>query len=229
MSSELKLTWPGSLVVIEGGDCTGKGKQIQLLSNRAATYLGSDRVVTTEEPWRNIQSPNGLWIDRLLNADTLGIPKEVNPGNGKLLAEEFQTLYVCDRYTHWVKVILPAMMASKLVISDRERMSTYAYGFAFGLPLEVIHSWHSLLPPPDITIWIDIPAEKAIRRKQGRLGVTEHFEDPKSMNMVANAYQEVFDSGLIPNVVRVDGMGTPEEVHTRIWEHAILHVDEEME
>lgn len=220
MSVQLKVVYSGSLLVLEGGDCTGKGKQIKLISNRIATYLGSDRVVVTEEPWRNERSPNGLWIDRLLNADNLGIPKEVNPGDGKLLAEQFQTLYVCDRYTHWVKVILPAILAGKLVISDRERMSTYAYGHAFGLSLEEIHRWHALMPPPDLTIWIDIPAEEAIRRKAAREGQTEHFEDPKSMRLIAGSYKAVFDSELIPNVVRVDGVGTFDEVHERIWMHA---------
>lgn len=225
MTVELKVRYPGSLIVLDGGDCSGKGKQVEMVSRRFRTLLGTDRVITTEEPWRNERSPNGLWIDRLLNADNLGIPKEINPGDGGLLAEQFQTLYLCDRYTHWVKVILPAMLASKLVISDRERMSTFAYGHAFGLDLAEIAQWHALLPPPDMTVWIDVPAEEAIRRKQGRQGLTEHFEDPASMRRIANAYREVFDSGLLPNIVRIDGVGTPEEVHARVWD-AVLNFNE---
>lgn len=229
MTVHLSRTWTGSHIVPEGGDCTGKGKQVELLVARLSTHIDKERIVVTEEPWRNERSPNGLWIDRLLNADNLDIPKEVNPGDGKLLAEPFQTLYVCDRYTHRVKLVQPALDAGKLVISDRERMSTYAYGYAFGLSLEEIDSWHIFLPPPDLTIWIDIPAEEAIRRKQSRLGLTEHFEDPTSMQLVANAYKTVFESGIIPNVVRVDGVGTPEEVHARIWGEVVNYVPEEGE
>lgn len=216
MSSNLRLEWPGSLLALSGIDFCGKGVQTKLLAQVFQTLLGDDSVVVTEEPWRNPQSPNGLRIDRLLRAKEFGIVKEVNPGDGKLVAEAFQTLYVCDRYTHWVKLILPAMLEGKLVISDRERMSTYAYGHAFGLSLEQIHSWHVLLPPPDMTIWIDITAEEALRRKSGRTKTVEHFEDPRSLRLTAQAYLDVFESGLIPNVVRIDGMGSTEEVFKRI-------------
>lgn len=223
----MRTYYDGKLIVLEGGDCTGKGKQIELFANRARTHMDMNRVLVTEEPWRDARSPCGLWIDRLLNTNILGIPKEVNPGDGKLLAEEFQTLYVCDRYIDWVKRLLPALQAGKLVISDRERMSTMAYGYAFGLHLGEVLAWHGLMPPPDLTIWIDIPAEEAIRRKQTRAGATEHFEDPASMRLIAEAYNAVYISGLLPNVVRVNGVGTPEEVHARIWEYACPYINEE--
>jgi len=217
---KLEVDYPGKLIVLEGGDCTGKGKQIKMLLSRTRQHHGPGRMIVTEEPWRNLKSPNGLWIDRILNADNLGIPKEVNPGDGKLLAEQFQTLYICDRFTHWAKVILPALRAGKIVICDRERMSTYAYGYAFGLKIEEMAAWHELLPPPDLVIWITIPAKEAILRKRKRLGLTEHFEDPETMKQIGSAYRKVFYSRAIPNVVRVSGLGTPEEVSTRIWKHA---------
>ena len=216
---KLEVDYPGKLIVLEGGDCTGKGKQIKMLLSRTRQHHGPGRMLVTEEPWRNPRSPNGLLIDRLLNADHLGIPKEVNPGDGKLLAEEFQTLYFCDRFTHWAKLVYPALKAGKLVICDRERMSTYAYGYAFGLTIAEVARWHELLPPPDLTIWISIPTREAIRRKRKRIGLTEHFEDPDSMKKIGGAYREVFKSRVIPNVVRVSGLGTPEDVHSRIWEH----------
>ncbi len=50
---------------------------------------------------------------------------------------------------HWVSLILKLLQEGAIVVCGRERMSTYAYGHAFGLDVDEIHAWHALLPVPD--------------------------------------------------------------------------------
>ena len=81
-------------------------------------------------------------------------------------------LFYAARADHIEKVIRPALVAGRWVISDRFSDSTRVYQVeAGGLPLEVFKAFELIvvkLTYPDLTFVLDIPAESGLRRATTR-------------------------------------------------------------
>jgi thymidylate kinase len=73
------------------------------------------------------------------------------------------------------------------------------------------------LPEPDAWFFIDIPAEESVRRRPDRCDYYE--KRPGFMERVRRAYRDLFEKKNIENRpwFVIDGMGTIDEVHDRIW------------
>ena len=80
-------------------------------------------------------------------------------------------LYAAARIQHLKDRVIPALESGKLVICDRYVDSSLAYqGAARGLGTDYIESINSLAInkyPPDLTVFLDIPPDKAFIRKHG--------------------------------------------------------------
>ncbi len=143
-------------ITFEGIDGCGKSTQARLLTEKLLTARGGDSVIWTKEPggW-----PGGDSLRQVLLAGSLCHP----------LTELF--LFLADRCEHVKQVILPALAAGKIVVCERYNDSTIAYqrgGRGIdGERIESLFSWASF-PSPDITFWIDLPAEKAYDRMVSR-------------------------------------------------------------
>lgn len=209
------LDLPGKLFVIEGPDGCGKGTQIKWLVRELRKGYPDREVVVTHEPWDEPESPDGMRIRRVLKHQET----EIDPGDGHIDSKKFQKLYVGDRYLHWAILIVRKLSEGAIVICDRERMSTYAYGYAFGLDVDEIHSWHVLFPIPDKFIFLDAPAaicsERLVKRAAKRGEELEFFETTEKIKKVVGAYRHIRDTGLLP-IVSVDGTGHPKQVFTRV-------------
>jgi dTMP kinase len=204
----------GKLIVIEGNEGCGKSTQAKLLAKRLQKEFPSAKVIETSEPWDNRESPTGRRIKRILNHQE---KKELNPGES-FDPVEFQTLYIADRHVHWEKLFLPEIENGSLIVSDRERLSTYAFMHAFGGSVKNAVRWHRLLPAPDITIYIRTsPETSASRIAKRKEKVVEIFDTVKNVKKILKSYEYVVGSNLIPNTIIADGEGMPEEVHERIW------------
>lgn len=201
------------VIVLEGVDGCGKGKQTILLDQ--SLYDMGRSVCTTFEPWRVPRSPDGMRIDRILQHEE----KEIDPGDGTVDPLKFQTMYFADRCVHWVKEIIPALSKGKDVVSDRERFSTYAYGFAFGIPVEEIHAWHQILPVPDLMVYLKCSADILIGRLTKRGQEQEYFERRDRLAEVVKAYNHISEMEILPNLVVVNGEPEPEIVHQDIMAH----------
>jgi len=79
-------------------------------------------------------------------------------------------LFLADRAEHLQKVVLPALQAGKIVLTDRYVDSSMAYQHgARGLPKEMIESmnkWIHIIP--DLTILYDIPVKIGLQRAKNR-------------------------------------------------------------
>jgi len=164
----------GKLVSIEGIDGCGKSTHTRLLARwlRARGY----KVVITDEP---TNGPIGRIIKRILRGD-LKVP---------VTAEAL--LFAADRLHHLDTLILPAMRAGKIVITERYTYSSLAYQSARGLNLQWIAKINAKAPRPDMAVLIDVPAEIALRRIKGARELDTFERDLKLQRKVRTNYLRV--------------------------------------
>ncbi|MFM9086819.1 MAG: dTMP kinase [Cyanobium sp.] len=153
----------GAFVVLEGIDGCGKTTQIQALGEwlpASGLLPAHAHLVVTREPGGTAFGQ--ALRDLLLHPPAQQVPRE----RAELL------LYAADRAQHVAERILPALDAGHWVLSDRYSGSTEAYqGHARGLPLESIGQLEQFATAglqPDLTLWLDVPLEEALRRRRPR-------------------------------------------------------------
>ncbi|MFT9389270.1 MULTISPECIES: dTMP kinase [Leuconostoc] len=150
-------------ITFEGPEGAGKTSVLQALIAELKPQLGDD-LVTTREPGGN---PISEAIRAILQ------PEEDNGMDDRTEA----LLYTAARRQHLVSVVLPALAAGKIVISDRYVDSSLAYqGGGRGLGVDNIWQINQFAIDglmPDLTIYFDVPAEVGLARvmanRQGKI------------------------------------------------------------
>ncbi|MBU0686665.1 MAG: dTMP kinase [Candidatus Margulisbacteria bacterium] len=89
-------------------------------------------------------------------------------------------LFAADRAQHVEKVIKPALNAGKFVLCDRYIDSTYAYQIGGRQLPEDLVNYINLVSSfglfPDITFYLDVPAEMGLKRVSDRGAEINRFE-----------------------------------------------------
>jgi dTMP kinase len=138
----------GLLIAFEGLDQSGKQTQAELLRDRLKEEGRKARLVSFPDYGTSI----GEEIARALQGE-----REYGP-------DVMQLLYVANRYER--KPDLQRWLDGGLVlVCDRYTASSVAYGEAFGLDPVWLAGMQKYLPPPALTIMLDIAPETAARRK----------------------------------------------------------------
>lgn len=146
----------GWFITFEGGEGGGKTTQIALLKTFLES-LGFDVVVTRE--------PGGTSIAERIRTVLL------DPQNTGMDSTAELLLYAAARAQHVGELIAPALQQGKVVLCDRFCDSTTAYQGAGRslLPedLDALHqiATHGLIP--DLTLFMDLPAEIGLKRAKG--------------------------------------------------------------
>lgn len=190
----------GRFVVMEGPDGSGKSTQIGLLEE----YLKENKkeyIITRE--------PGGTRIGEAIRGIIL------NPEYREMSDVTEMLLYAASRAQLMKDVIIPALEAGKVVISDRFVDSSMVYqGIARGLGPQVVSAVNA--PGigdhrPDRIFFIDIPEEEGLRRKkeQKKLDRLEQ-ESIDFHQLVSRGYREVLARR--PEVLKIDGMLSVEEI-----------------
>ncbi len=153
------------LIAICGMDGSGKTTQLNLLKKNLE--ISGYEVYITKQP------TNWYRKDRRLQNYLEGhLPED------KLLLRELALFSAADRLRHYQTEIYPNESAGKIVISDRYVFTTYAYFMARGIgDLEWLKSINKFIPLPDITIYLDVPAEIALNRIIKREGISRKKEE----------------------------------------------------
>lgn len=142
----------GIFVSFEGGDGAGKSTQALLLTEYIKAG-GTDCVYTRE--------PGGTPISEAIR-DLL-----LDSSHGDMSEVTEALLYAASRAQLVTEVIAPALREGKTVVCDRFMDSSIAYqGYARSLGDEVrlINEFAIQGLAPDITFFLDLPPEKAIKR-----------------------------------------------------------------
>jgi dTMP kinase len=173
----------GMLIAFEGLDQSGKQTQAELLRDRLKADGHKSRLVSFPDYATSI----GEEIARALQ------------GEREYGADVMQLLYVANRYER--KPDLQRWLDGGLIlVCDRYLASSVAYGAAFGLSADWLIDMQRFLPPPALTILLDIAPETAAQRKSADRDRYER--DLALLGRVREAYQRL---AVDPSWVRVDG------------------------
>ncbi len=175
----------GLYIALEGIDGSGKTTQIDALYD----YFTSQgrEVVKTREPRKN----DGL-IGELI--------QKILHGKTKIPPVAFQYLFSADREMHHEEVILPALRAGKIVLSDRCFWSAVPYGIMdhggvfdentaeYMLVAQSILSLYHQFTIPDKTFYLDLPLDKAMKRLEEDNDTKEIYEDKAILEKTIKGY-----------------------------------------
>jgi dTMP kinase len=136
------------LIAIEGLDQSGKETQARHL--RARIEQDGRKVHALSFP--DYETPIGQEIAKALRGE-----RDFGP-------DVMQLLYVANRFEYKPRLDL-WLATDDVVVCDRFRASTVAYGEAHGLDPEWLEDIQRFLPEPAITVLLDIVPETAVKRK----------------------------------------------------------------
>jgi dTMP kinase len=145
-------------ITFEGIEGSGKTTQIKLLIPLLIAR-GYDYLLTRE--------PGATQIGREIRAILL------DAAHSEMLPLTELLLYEADRAQHAHEVIRPALMANKVVISDRFSDATTVYqGYGRGCDIAFIQQIHRLVLgglQPDLTLILDLPVSMGLERAWQRI------------------------------------------------------------
>lgn len=236
----------GRLIAFEGMDAAGKRTQTTKARDRIVqtrevnadvmlhdfphyptatgqTILGHLQGKWTASFQEKERDLNAFAKSQMVSRETLIEEYEKLARETKLLnARVRQSLFLADK-CEWAGVINRRLAKGDVVILDRYWASGYVYGAYDGLDKEWLEAIHSTLPQPDYYFYIDISLEESIRRRPDRRD--QYEKDMDCLMYVRKAYRELFEykAGLTQKQPGkqwyiIDGMGTEDEVHARIWD-----------
>lgn len=193
----------GLYIVIEGVDGAGKDTQLELIK----TLLPEDTVYTREPRGTDI----GVMLRNIITDNVLEPKTET-------------LLFYAARNELAHDVIQPALEAGKIVVSNRNELTTYAYQISAReredlLPL-VEYLSESVLGDvkPDLCIYFDISAETRKERMQKRSEQINSFDtfDEGFFDRAREGYKKYI--ARYPRYEIIDSTGPKEEVFVKVRE-----------
>jgi dTMP kinase len=198
----------GAFIAVEGVDGSGKSGVVRALV--AALQARGHDVLATREPGG---TPQGEALRGLLlaGADDAWDPR------AELL------LMTAARVQHVARVVLPAVAAGRIVVSDRYAGSTLAYqGAGRGMDEALIRDLHASMVDdvwPDLTLVLDLDPAIGLARSRRRLAV-DAIDEGRFESLALPFHQRIRASFLAQVAAApdrhalVDASGTPDAVQT---------------
>jgi len=147
-------TLPGVFISLEGCDGSGKSTQIARVSKRLES-MGLNPLVTREPGG----TPFGERVRNLL----------LDPASPDRTALSEMFLYAAARSEFVSKIVRPALLEGRIVITERYIDSTWVYqGYAGGVSLSSIESINAVATDglePDLTLVLDISDSQIIQER----------------------------------------------------------------
>jgi dTMP kinase len=204
----MKKSRPGRLIILEGGDGTGKTTQamklVKTLRDRGLDVL-------------HLREPGSTDLGEKIRDILLRVPEgdesEISP-----LAEIY--LYMAARAQLFGESIAPALRDGRCVVLERSYYSTYAYqGAGLGMDREMILKMGEMAVQgirPDRVVLLDMDPAESLRRLEGARDRVES-RDEAYHGRVRDGFLELARrfGGLFAVVA---GSGSPDEVSDRVLE-----------
>lgn len=137
----------GTLVVIEGGDRSGRSTQVDLLvrwlDGRDVTYVRTD--------WST--SPH--------------ISKAIHKAKaeGALRPITYSLFYAADFADRVANVIVPALERDEVVVADRYVFTAFARDVARGANRRWLEALYAFAPVPDVVVYLRVPPSVTLARE----------------------------------------------------------------
>jgi len=156
------------------------------------------------------------------------IMREVENRNHTNLPMLLQLSMIFSRLELLLADVIPQLKKGVGVVSDRGFLSTLAYGKMDGLDWRKLLEFHGYILGenfiiPDITFVFDVSLETGLDRTyRKQLGKRERHDDPKTFAKVREAYLTLMEEPELKDkilIVKINGEGTPEQVHDEVWRH----------
>jgi len=184
---------PGHIIAFEGLDQSGKQTQAEMLRDWLKQDGHKARLVSFPDYGTSI----GEEIARALQGE-----RDYDP-------DVMQLLYVANRYER--RPDLQRWLEGGLIlVADRYIASSIAYGEAQGLEPSWLADLQTYLPPPSMTIMLDIAPETSVRRKavdrdryERDLAMQHRVRDSYNRQAAAGGWV-VLDGERPPAVIAVD-------------------------
>lgn len=157
-------------IVFEGIDGAGNTTQSQALDERLSKNY---KVKLTKEP-----------TDGLIGSLTRGVLRN----ELKVDEKTFALLFAADRMLHIKNIILKSLNKGFIVISDRYRLSNYAYQSVKRVDEKWLKCLNEKTINPDLTFIIDTLPEECIRRKEKKFFSMEKYEKLPTLKKVREKY-----------------------------------------
>jgi dTMP kinase len=203
----------GRFITLEGGEGSGKSTQARMLAD-ALEALGVP-VMRTREPGG---APGAEVLRELLLS-----------GRVAWSAPTETLLHFAARAEHVERTIRPTLAAGTWVVCDRFTDSTMAYqGYGQGADRAMIADLTRMIGlVPDVTFVLDVSAEVAAARVQGRGAEADRYEreDDAFHSRVAAGFREIARTQP-ERCVLIDANRTEREVHAEML-RAVLRLSSE--
>ncbi len=196
------------LIILEGGDGTGKSTQAEKLCS--ALRARKHKVLYLREP-------GSTAISEKIREILLQVPEK---GCADISPEAEVFLYMAARAQLFGEVIAPALDRGETVILDRSYFSTYAYqGAGLGLDRDLIlriGEWAVGGIRPARVVVFDMDPAESLERLEGERDRVEsrnlayHRRVREGFRELAERFSDLF--------VVVDGSAPPSEVHEKVME-----------
>jgi len=200
--------WAGKFIVLEGPDFVGKTSQLGRIKQWLKANLPRTKFKFTKEPTPEYY---GRVIREMLGDKRMF---EMIPEAAR------QALFAVDSREHILE-LLPKLQEEYVIISDRYRLSSIAYGAQTEEDLAVFFEINNLILGdnflwPDATIILNISKEETMRRKRLANRKFDGFEEESKLERITNNYHALFGNDNFSNMYMVHGEGDEKEVFSRI-------------
>src|SRR5215813_3035644 len=152
-----KFEVPGTLIVVEGIDGSGKSTQIKLL-----------------EKWLRFEGIS-VFLTEWNSSDMVKEITSKGKKKGKLTPTTFSLLHATDFADRYERQILPLLRAGYIVLADRYLFTALARDAVRGVDRDWVESLYSFAVHPDITFYFRVPLEVSLNRiLEGRPALKYH-------------------------------------------------------
>ena len=198
----------GRFITLEGIDGAGKSTHLQALTDWLQAR--GHEVVRTREP-------GGTPLAERLRALVLNEPMDA-------LTETL--LVFAARRDHTQELIAPALAQGKTVLCDRFTDATFAYqGGGRGFDPQVLNQLEAWVHPalqPDLTLWLDLPAEVAAQRRAAARQADRFEQEDLAFFAAVHQGYRARAQAFPQRFLRVDAHQAPDQV----WESMVRGLEE---
>lgn len=160
---------PGTLIVVEWQDGSGKSTQVKILQK----LLESNGFFVHFTEWNS--NPRIKPLTKKLKKEDLSLPAPV-----------FDMVHAADLMERYVTEISGMLRAGMIVLCDRYIYTALARGYARGLEIDQLRYFYDeFFMVPDMTFYFRLPVEAGMKRAAGRSEL-KHYEAGMDMQFSEN-------------------------------------------